>query len=231
MTETIMVDPELARQALGDVLDADAAAQPAQDPPPRRPPPPDATAEAPWGFKADGTPRKGPPGPGRPRKDKTDQARVTDDKPPAGDGKQDPQPAQEPADYTADITGALTMVWMGASALPWTRGHAGALYGQIPALAPAWSTAAQHNAAIRRYVVKFSGQGSLAWVIPVTVSTSQLVLALWEVTRNAELRAELARQNDEDFRLFVREQAEAAGMVFDDEDQDQAEDAPEPQAA
>ena len=210
---TVTVDPELARRALGEVLDADAAAQPAAPPPPRREPPPDATADAPWGFKADGTPRKGPPGPGRPRKDKADEARTTGQEP-ASTPAQDPAKLQPAADYSDDIGAALTMVWMGMASIPWTRAHAAIVRIQTPQLVPAWNAAAQQNATIRRYVLKLSGEGSWAWVLPVTITTVPLVLGMWQVTRDPELRAQLAARTEQEFAAFIAEQAAAAGITM-----------------
>lgn len=219
--ETVTVDPEMARRALGDALAADAAASPSAPPPPRKERPPDATPEAPWGFKADGTPRKGPPGPGRPRTipDGADKPRVTDQPLPSAPsgGPANLQPAAG-ADYSDQIGGALTMVWMGMAGVPWTRAHAAVLRNSTPSLVPAWNSAAQQNATVRRYVLKLSGEGSWAWVIPVTIATTPLVMAMWQVTRDPELRATLAAQTEKEFTAFITEQARAAGMDIPDQD-------------
>lgn len=227
---TVTVDPELAKAALGQVLDDDAAAQPAAPPPPKRERPPDATDEAPWGFKPDGSARKGPPGPGRPRKDAADKPRV-DDKPPApAASPATPAPGTTKTDYSQDIGAALTMAWMGLSAVPWTRAHAAVVRRYTPQMVPAWNAAAQQNATIRGYVMKLSGEGSWGWVIPVTVTTAPLVIGLWQVTRDPQARAQLAAENDVAFGEFIRAQAAAAGIDLDD-GQDGDEDAGEQEAA
>jgi hypothetical protein len=208
--DTITVDPELARQALGQVLDEDAALQPDAAPPPKRTPIEGATPEAPWGFKADGTtPRKGPPGPGRPRNaDKADQARV-DDKPPAGPAAATSAEPAGPDTYAEDLHGALTTVWLGLSMIRWTRGHAAVVQQNTAPLATAWAIGARQNKQVRGWVVKLSGEGSWGWIIPVAAATAPVVIGLWEVTRNAQLRAELAAGNDKVFDQFLAEQMAA----------------------
>lgn len=218
MTEsTVTVDPALAKDLLSDALDHDAAAaeEPAAEPPPR----------VSWlnedgspryGLKADGTPRKSKPGTGRPRSD--DKPRTTPQLPPGSES-----PAREKSrgtpgrDYTDDIGAALSMAWMGMASIPFTRAHAAIVRAHTPALVPAWNTAAQHNATIRGYIEKMSGDGNLAWVIPVTVVTTPLVIGMWQVTRDPQLRAELAAQTEKEFRAFIREQAQAAGIDLGEE--------------
>lgn len=217
-TPSIAVDPDLARQALGDALDADAAAQPAAEAPPRRQPPPDATPEAPWGFKADGTPRKGPPGPGRPRRSDPDSRPRTQPDTPDSPSSSTPSSSSAaadaaPVDYTEDIGSALVLGWMCLSTIPFTHAHAAIVRRSMPELAPAWNTAAQQNATVRRYVRKLSGDGSWSWVIPVTVATTPLVLGLFQASINSELRAELKQENARNWEQFLRDQVQAAAEL------------------
>lgn len=212
---TVTVDPELARGLLDDALAADAGREPdglAAEPPPRQPwLNEDGTAK--YGLKADGTPRKSRPGTGRPPKD---EAARTADRLPAAAAADGPRSSAGPGgggrDYAGDIGGALTMAWMGMAVLPATKPHAAVLKPAIPRLAAAWGTAAENNAAIRRYAEKLSGDGSLAWVIPVTLTTAQLGVGILQAARDPQLRAQLAAQTDHDFRSFLAEQAQAAGM-------------------
>lgn len=211
MTETITVDPSLTAGLLDDVLDRDAASHPSADPPPRVPWLNDDGSPR-WGTKADGSPRKSNPGTGRPPKNADDKARSTDKAP---DPPQVPKPSSNPdaRDFTDDIGAALTMVWMGTAAIPWTKAHAAVIRLYTPNMAPAWNTAAQQNATVRKYVLKLSGEGSWSWVLPVTIVTTPLLTGFWQVTRDADLRRELAAQTEKDFATFLAEQAKAAGMT------------------
>lgn len=213
---TVTVDPSALTEAFNRALDADAAAH-NEAPPPPRVPWLNEDGSARWGYKEDGSPRRSKPGTGRPPKDGTDKARTTDKPPPqtpAGGGQSGPDShaAGQPRDYSEDIGGALTMVWMGLASVPWTRGHAAIVRAQTPAMVPAWNTAAQQNATVRRYIEKLSGEGSWAWVIPVTIVTLPLAAGMWQVTRDRDLRAGLAAQTEKDFAAFIAEQARAAGM-------------------
>jgi hypothetical protein len=211
--ETVTVDPELARQALGEVLDKDAAAQPAAQPPPRRIPPPDATPEAPWGFKADGTPRKGPAGPGRPRKDTADAPRTAELDTSTPGGSPDNSQPSEPRSYAQEVNDALAVGWMILATIPPTKPQAYILHEAMPNLVPAWDQAAQHNASVRKFVLKISGDGSWAWVVPVAISTIPVLMGFWQVLGlPKEDRAKLVAASDQHLKEFVLEQAKSAGL-------------------
>lgn len=214
MTDTVTVDPELAKNLLDDTLDRDAASHPSAEAPPMVPwLNEDGTPR--WGVKADGTPRRSKPGPGAPKRSDAEKPRTTD-KPASTPAKEPPKsqpaPAGPPKDYTEDIGGALTLVWMGLASVPFTRAHAAIVRGQTPAMVPAWNQAAQQNPTVRKYVEKLSGEGSWAWVIPVTIVTVPLAAGMWQVTRDRDLRQQLAAQTEKDFAEFITEQARAAGM-------------------
>jgi len=213
MTDTITLDPSLLNDAFGQALDADAAAHDAAPPPPRVPWL-NEDGSARWGYKADGSPRKAKPGTGRPPRDDSERPR-TSDKPPSGAPAGETPKGQSSTsakDYSEDIGGALTMVWMGLASVPFTRAHAAIVRAQTPAMVPPWNVAAQQNPTIRKYVEKLSGEGSWAWVIPVTVVTTPLVAGMWQVTRDKNLRGQLAAQTEKDFAEFIVAQARAAGM-------------------
>jgi hypothetical protein len=219
--ETVTVDPELARRALGDVLDADAAAQPAAAPPPRRQPPPDATPEAPWGFnKKTGKPNKGPAGPGRPPKDTAAAARTEEPSTPAQTpvNSQPGTAVAEQRSYAQEVSDALTIGWMMLASLPPTKPQAYVLHEGMGNLVPAWDQAARQNPTVRKYVLKISGEGSWAWVIPVAISTLPVVLGMWQaLSLDKEQRAELTAATDAHLKEFVLEQAKAAGLQVPEE--------------
>jgi hypothetical protein len=213
MSETVTVDSELARQALDDVLDADAAKQPAAAPPPRRVIE-GATPDAPWGFKGDGTPRKGPPGPGRPRKDKAADPRT---EPPGTPGQEaGKSQAVEPVTYAQQVNDALMLGWIVMASVPPVRPQAAILHDGIPGMVPAWDKAAQQNTTVRKYVLKLSGEGSWAWIVPVVLTTLPVVLGMWQATiAGPEIRKQLAGQTQIDLQAFLVEQAQAAGITIE----------------
>lgn len=174
-----------------------------------------------YGFKADGvTPKRGPGGPGRGNKRSTAEKPRAAERPLAdakGTGVVHAAAAAAPSaprDYTDEIAGGLTMLWMGTASIRWTKAHAAIIRAQTPALVPALNTAAQQNPTIRQGIEKLSGEGSWAWVIPLVVATTPLATGFWQVTRNSQLRAELAAQTDQEFAAFIMEQARAAGMTI-----------------
>jgi hypothetical protein len=222
----VTVDPSLCAGLLDDVLDADAAGHHSADPPPRVPWLNEDGSPR-WGVKADGTPRKSNPGTGRPPRNADDKARATDKAPEPPKDEHKPQGHADAEDYTDDIGGALTMVWMGFAAVPWTKAHAAVIRMYTPQMAPAWNTAAQQNATIRRYVKKLSGEGSWSWVLPVTIVTTPLIAGFWQVTRDPDLRRQLTAQTEKDFAMFLQEQAKAAGMSMAEDASPGASTAPE----
>jgi hypothetical protein len=211
----VTVDPSLAAGLLDDVLDADAAGHPSADPPPRVPWLNEDGSPR-WGVKADGTPRKSNPGTGRPPRNADDKARATDKAPEPPKDEHKPHSSADAEDFSDDIGGALTMVWMGTAAIPWTKAHAAVIRMYTPNMVPAWNVAAQQNATVRKYVKKLSGEGSWSWVLPVTIVTTPLLAGFWQVTKDGALRAQLAAQTEKDFAAFLAEQAKAAGMAMPD---------------
>jgi hypothetical protein len=223
----VTIDPAALDAAFNGALAADAERHESAAAPPRVPWL-NEDGSARWGVKADGTPRRAKPGTGRPPADGTDKARTTD-KPPGDTSAATAAKAGSdgaPRDYTEDIGAALTMVWMGAAAIPWTKAHAAIIRAQTPVMAPAWNQAAQQNATVRRYVQKLSGEGSWSWVLPVTVVTTPVLMGFWQVMRDRDLRASLAAQTDRDFQAFIIEQARAAGMTIPEDGSTSA--SPEP---
>src|SRR5579862_3668406 len=204
MTEqqTVTVDPELARQALDDVLNTDAAAAAGPAEPPKTPwLNPDGSAR--YGTKADGTPRRSPAGPGRGKtKDDKPRADTEQDKP--ADGKPAPSAPVPVADYTADLEETGLAVWMVLSCVPFLQAHAAVWNAQVPPMARAWSHAAQRNAAVRKYVERLTGEGGWTWVIPVTVATMPLALNSLAILRDPKLRAELAASNQVNFAEYLK---------------------------
>lgn len=201
MTADTLADPDL-ESAFQAALNGDAQGHADQPPPPKREPWLNEDGTAKWGYKADGTARRSAPGPGRPRS-KDDEPRTTDKpppdppKPPAAGG------TLPPVDYTSDLMDTGTAVWMGMSMLPQLGAYAALWNGQVPAMASSWNGAAQKSAAVRKYVSKLSGEGGWTWVIPVVASTAPLVGGAIALFRDPAIRAQLAKQNAIQFRIYM----------------------------
>lgn len=215
-------------------LAADAGHQletgPPLAPPPRKSDNPDAphgyeedgtTPKAPYGYKPDGRPRIKPGGPGR------TAAKTPDDKPRTTDRHPPPSAPSAPAegpDYTEDLMDLGMSVWLAGSMLrggrlwfiklPDTRPYAAVWAKQLPGMATAWNQAAKQNATVRAYVEKFSGEGSRAWMVGVAVTSVSLVAGCMEMARAApEIRAQVAKANDDDLDAFLTAQMNELGLT------------------
>lgn len=175
----------------------------------------DGTPIAPFGLKADGTPRLREPGPGR--GNKADAPRVTSLPKAAA-------PKAAAADYTEDLLGLGTAVWLGVSSikggslgpvrLPDCRPYAAVWKSQLPQMAAAWNAAAQQNATVRAAVEKFSGDGSMTWVVGVAVVSAGLVSSVAQLAKAPqEVRDNFAQANDELIQEYVSRQVAAMGAA------------------
>lgn len=216
MSETVTVDPELAKGLLDQALDADAAAQPPAEAPPMVPWLNEDGSPR-WGLKADGTPRRSKPGPGAPKRNGTEKPRTTAKLPSTPAPKADKlQPAGEARDYTAAFRDAGLTVWMALSSVPYTTGHAFLLHSQIPALATGLNQGAAKNPWLRKQADRLEAGEGYLWVIPLTVPLVSLAMGSWQLIRDSATRQQLGAQNDALFQEFVIEQARAAGMEIPD---------------
>lgn len=207
-------------------LQKDAGREPGRDVP--SPPPPardpeaphgrtvDGAALAPYGLKADGTPRVKPAGPGRPKI-------AVADAPPTAAPPAAAAPTAGGEDYSQDLLDLATSVWIGVSSLkggklgpfklPDLRAYALVWHQQTPTTVATWNKAAQQNPTVRAYVRKLSGEGSWSWIIGVAISGAGLAAGMAAV-RNAppERRAELAAINDVKSKEYITAQLEALGL-------------------
>lgn len=176
----------------------------------------DGTPLAPFGLKADGTPRLREPGPGR--GNKADAPRVTSVPAAKAAG------GKATVDYTDDLLGLGTAVWLGMSSikggaigplrLPDVRPYAAVWKSQMPQMAAAWNTAAQRNPAVRSAVEKFSGEGSMTWIVGVAVVSAGLVSSVAQLAKAPqEVRDQFAQANDELVQDYVQRQVEAMGAA------------------
>lgn len=123
---------------------ADEAAGAEVSPPPKKDP------DAPYGRRADGTPKKGPGG--RPPKDKP---RV------AG-----PKAAQVKKDFTQPLHELVQLAW--GTLVPFSPADAGAVKLAGPALVSAWNTLAQENATVARGIEWLTSGSAYGAVVMAT---------------------------------------------------------------
>lgn len=163
---------------------------------PRREP---ADPDAPFGYRADGTPRKSNSG----RRPAADKARTTKSVPEPSEAKPASTRAAPVArDYTDELSGLASALWLGLAALPPTKGYAVLVKAQTPALVPAWNTAAQQNATIRRGVEYLTASGG-TWIIGVAMASAPIAMGALALVRDPARRAELAAQTDRDLSEFL----------------------------
>lgn len=217
---------------------ADAAAPAAADrpapaaAPPRKSDNPDAPHGlgedgkplAPYGHKADGRPRIKPGGPGRTR-DPDDKARVAPIRPssPAAASSSGPAAA---ADYSEALTELATSVWLTGSMLrggrliilpvPDVRPYAAVFSAHIPALVSAWNVAAQHDASVRGWVERVTGDGVISWRLRVTIASVAFAAGCAEIAKApADVKASVAASNDKAVAEFMAAQVAELGLAAD----------------
>lgn len=182
----------------------------------------DGTPLAPFGLnKTTGRPNLRKPGPGKGHK--ADRPRTTPaGKAPSAPGK--PAAGAPSVDYSADLAGLATSIWIGASAMqggrlpligikiPDMRPYAAVLHHQTPQLVGAWNRAAQQSPTVRGWVEKLAGEGSWQWVIGVAVVSANFAAGCTELAKkeNAELRAQYAAHNDQQLQEFLSAAVEEA---------------------
>jgi len=188
------VDLDAAEQAFHEAM---AAPEPDEQPDYPAPPRKD------YGTKPDGTPKLAA---GRPRKSAADKPRTTSKVPPPPKAKAGGK--EQPAgDYTETLTSFGSAVWLGLAAVPVAHAQAlGAVWKhQLPAQVRAWNAAAQQDAGVRRMVEKLSAGPT--WVIGVAIATAPLAGAAVAIIRDPQVRADLAKQTQDEFADFLKSAA------------------------
>lgn len=218
------IETEFARALQRDAAPAAGAERDAAPAPPRRDPEaphgraPDGQAYAPYGLKADGTPRMKPAGPGRPAR--AEQPRTTTVAVAAPQGGSQ---AAGGKDYAGDLADLADTVWIMASGLkggrllflpvPDARPYAAVWHAASPQQVAAWNQAAKQSPEVRKYVEKLSGEGSWSWVVGVAVATAGLLGAVTEMARApAEVKAAAIEANDAHMQAYLKAQVEAMGL-------------------
>jgi hypothetical protein len=156
----------------------------------------DVDPEAPYGRRADGTPKKGPGG--RPAKD-ADKPRTTT----AGSAGV----AGATRDYTPDLVGLSQSLYVVMAMIPPTQAQAALWRMHAPAMVPAWNMAAQQNQQVRAALEWLSGPGT--WPVAVAAATVPFALqsvALWRNGSNSEMHQALTAATLADLQRMKEEQ-------------------------
>lgn len=176
-----------------------------------------------------------PVAPAPPRKpDPAEQADRPRPKPRPAKAKPDERPRTAPVaevaplpagKYAEGLQSSGEMAWLALSMnqgmrlgpvkLPDTRAHAAMFRRHLPALAATWGEAATKNATVRKYVSKVAGDGGGgSWMLGVCFSSAMFAMGCVTLARadNADLRAQLAAQNDQAVQEYMQQMAEALGL-------------------
>lgn len=199
------VDVPPVNQAFAGLQAAQAAAADAQaEAPPKKEP---ADPEAPYGRRADGTPKKGPGG--RPAKrGKADEPRVTAAPAAAAGG-----PKRDYSEPLAEIADAI-WVTMAMAPHPTVMAQAALWKANKAGLVAGFNMAAQNNGMIRRAV---EASEKATWVVALAGAVLPLVqqsVTLWtnpgqHVGDGEQLVNALAAATQRDLEEMARQQAEA----------------------
>lgn len=168
----------------GKAAEADADAAKTAPAPPRK------DADAPYGRKADGTPKRAP---GRPRKDKAAAPRV----------QKPPQAAKPSKDYTRDLTGLVQTLW-GATAA-FAPADAGAIAVHGPGMVKAWNDLAKENAQVARGIEWLTTGSAYGAVVMTTAPLVMQILANHQVLPVDRL-APLGVMNPDELAQLTQEQ-------------------------
>lgn len=172
-----------------------AAAMAAPEPTdPQVPAPPAKDPEAPYGRKADGSPKKGPGGrPPRAAKDP--------DKPRVQKATEAAAAAGEIRDFTQDLAELTDGMWLMMASFPVTQAQAAVLKANQAGLCHGFNVAAQHNRMIRRGVELLSGEGT--WVMVVGMALAPFITTSWALWMAPE-RLEAAGMSRDDLAAATR---------------------------
>jgi hypothetical protein len=156
----------------------------------------DVDPEAPFGRRADGTPKKGPGG--RPAKDADKPRTTTAASAGVGGGARD---------YTPDLVGLSKSLYVVMAMIPPTQAQAALWRAAAPAMVPAWNQAAQQSPQVRAALEWLSGPGT--WPVAVAAATVPFTLqsiALWRGGPNSDLHKMLTEATHADLQRMAAEQ-------------------------
>lgn len=182
-----VADEQADFAALQANLAAAADAEPAEEK--KKAPAPPKKDPAPYGYKADGTPKKAA---GRPRKDTANKPRVQSPKKAAGAKR----------DYTADLTGLVQTLW-GATAA-FAPADAGAIQVHGPGMVKAWNDLAQENSQVARGIEWLTTGSAYGAVVMTTAPLILQILANHQVLPGERLQ-QLGVQNPADLAELTKQ--------------------------
>jgi hypothetical protein len=191
------VDLDDTDRAFAQAMAAPRGDEPEAPPPQRRGP---ADPDAPYGRRADGTPKKGPGG--RPAKPREIEAPKPPQGGPGGSGQ-----AGSAQDYAQGLAEFLGGVQLALAVLPapsdsirvHLRYQSAVIEQTGDGLATGLGTVAEHNATVRWGVEKIT-QGGGAWIFPAAMAIAPFMVStamLWNAPVTPEMAAGAKRIEDE----------------------------------
>jgi hypothetical protein len=108
-------------------------------------------------------------------------------------------------DFTEDIAGITTGVWLTAASVPYTQAYAALIKVNQPALVASLNQGAQNNSQIRGYVEKLSTGGGGVWMLSLGVTSANMAMQALQIARDPKLRSQLAEQTKADLNAYLAE--------------------------
>jgi hypothetical protein len=106
-------------------------------------------------------------------------------------------------DYTEDIAGITTGVWLTAASLPPTQSYAALIKLNQPALVASLNQGAQNNSTVRGYVEKLSSGSGGMWMVSLGVTTANMAMQGLQLMRSPELRKQMAEQTQAELKQYL----------------------------
>ena len=106
-------------------------------------------------------------------------------------------------DFTEDLQGLTTGVWLTAASIPPTQAYAAIVKINQPALVASLNQGAQNNATVRGYVEKASSGGGGLWMVSLGVTTANMAIQAMQLMKSPDLRKQLAEQTQTELKQYL----------------------------
>jgi hypothetical protein len=113
-------------------------------------------------------------------------------------------------DFSDDLVGLTSAVWLATASVPFTQPYAAVLKLNQPQLVNSLNAAAQNNAKVRAQIEKFTSGGGGLWAMQLAVCGANMAMQSWQVMTDPQLRAQMAESTRNDLKDFLK----AQGMVI-----------------
>jgi hypothetical protein len=107
------------------------------------------------------------------------------------------------ADYTEDVAGLVTGLWVATASIPYTTAYAAIISANKDGLTAAVAAGAKQNTTMRAYVEKFSGSGGGMWAVQLAVVGTNMAMQGMQLMKDPELRKQCAEQTRAEMKAFL----------------------------